>query len=94
MHPRTSTGGPLHTIADRRLCQDCTSLFTLGRNPSADRDQTSTFVVNSAVFDLDDPTALREAHGRIRRPPPSGLGRAARADNVPIKSPRRNRNPR
>eukprot|EP00959_Pyramimonas_sp_CCMP1952_P432154 9049817-Pyramimonas_sp.AAC.2 len=57
------------------------ALLERGRNPLADRNQTNTFVVNRAGYDLDDPTTPREANGSIRRPP-GGLGCPACADNA------------
>eukprot|EP00959_Pyramimonas_sp_CCMP1952_P374109 7834796-Pyramimonas_sp.AAC.1 len=70
-------------------------LFQVNRGPFHGHPDSSTVpVTNARGSDLDDPTLPRQPDVSIARPPSGGLGCLARVDNVNVRSPSRDRNPK
>eukprot|EP00959_Pyramimonas_sp_CCMP1952_P081319 1699135-Pyramimonas_sp.AAC.1 len=70
-------------------------LFQVNRDPFHGHPYSSTVLVTSMRgYDLDDPILLRQLDGSIARPPSGGPGGPACADNVNMRSPSHDRNPR
>eukprot|EP00959_Pyramimonas_sp_CCMP1952_P329304 6894140-Pyramimonas_sp.AAC.1 len=55
---------------------------------------STVLVANVTGCDLDDPTLPRQPDGSIARPPSGGLGCPACADDVNVRSPSHDRNPK
>eukprot|EP00959_Pyramimonas_sp_CCMP1952_P119143 2490909-Pyramimonas_sp.AAC.1 len=70
-------------------------LFRVDRDPIHGHPDSSTvLVINVRGFDVNGPTIPRQPGGSITRPPSGGLGCPACADNVNMRSPSHDRNPK
>eukprot|EP00959_Pyramimonas_sp_CCMP1952_P224601 4696402-Pyramimonas_sp.AAC.1 len=85
----------LPTPFERRRCARHHQHASVSRDPHHSRPYSSTVLVTSVRgYDLDNPTVPRQPDGSIARPPSGGLGCPACADNVNMRSPSHDRNPR
>eukprot|EP00959_Pyramimonas_sp_CCMP1952_P126251 2640460-Pyramimonas_sp.AAC.1 len=70
-------------------------LFPVNRDPVHDHPYSSTVLVaNARGYELDRPALSLQPDGSITRPPSGGLGCPASADNVNMRSPSHDRNPK
>eukprot|EP00959_Pyramimonas_sp_CCMP1952_P415953 8714773-Pyramimonas_sp.AAC.1 len=70
-------------------------LFQVNRDPFHGHLYSSTVLVTNAIgHNLDDPTISRQPDGSITRPPLGGPGCPACAENVNMRLPPHDRNPK
>eukprot|EP00959_Pyramimonas_sp_CCMP1952_P064571 1347853-Pyramimonas_sp.AAC.1 len=70
-------------------------LFQTARDPFHVYPYSPTaLATNARGYDLDDPSLPRQPDGSITKPPSGGLGCPACADNVNMRSPSHDRDPR